>query len=38
MSCNLETMMKIRFVIAFAIAQAALAREHAGRRSIDIAQ
>ena len=36
-ACNRETMMKIRAVIMSAMAQAALAREHASRRSADIA-
>ena len=36
-ACNRETMMKIRAVITFTIAQVALAREHASRRSVDIA-
>ena len=38
-ACNRETIMKFRAVITitFAIAQVALAREHASRRSVDIA-
>ena len=36
-ACNRETMMKIRAVITFIIAQVALAREHASRRSTDTA-
>ena len=34
--CNRETMVKIRAVIVFAMVQAALAREHASRRPIDV--
>ena len=36
-ACDRETMMKIGAVTTFAIAQAALAREHTSRRSINIA-
>ena len=36
-ACNRETMMKIGAATAFAMAQAALAREHASRRSADAA-
>ena len=35
-ACNRETMMKIRVVITFAIAQVALAKQHASRRSLNI--
>ena len=35
-ACNRETMMKIRAVITFIIAQVALAKQHTSRRSIDI--